>query len=139
MKTTQAKVAMVMVVVGVLLGGGEALAGKAKRGSAVQVSGVINLNTATAQQLDQLPGVGEKAARRILEYRQKTPFTRVEELVKVKGFGKKKFEKLKPHLAVAGPTTLKVTKGLPGTMAAPLPELPTVSPPAQGRTPKPKR
>jgi competence protein ComEA len=71
------------------------------------VTGVVNLNTATAAQLDELPGVGDSAVKRILEHRQKTPFKRVEEIVKVKGFGKKKFEKLKQHLTVAGPSTLK--------------------------------
>ena len=68
---------------------------------------MINLNQASAQQLDLLPGVGAKAAARIIEFRKKTPFTRPEELVQVKGFGKKKYDKLKPHLAVAGPTTLR--------------------------------
>jgi competence protein ComEA len=82
--------------------------GKAK--SHRVVSGVLNLNAASAAQLDQLPGVGEKAAARIIEYRKKTPFTRPEEIVKVKGFGKKKFEKLKSHLAVSGATTLTVRK-----------------------------
>ena len=75
------------------------------------VTGVVNLNTATASQLDELPGVGEAAVKRILEHRQKTPFKRIEEIVKVKGFGKKKFEKLKPHLAVTGATTIKVEGG----------------------------
>lgn len=75
------------------------------------VTGVVNLNTATAGQLDELPGVGEKAAKKIIEYRQKTPFRRIEEIVKVKGFGKKKFDKLKPHLAVSGPTTIKTEGG----------------------------
>ena len=87
------------------LGLGSAEAGPRKPGK--QVAGVINLNQATAQQLDLLPGVGAKAAARIIEHRHKTPFTRPEELVQVKGFGKKKFDKLKPHLAVAGPTTLR--------------------------------
>ncbi len=87
---------------------GEALA--AKRQPRTQVVGVVNLNTATPQQLDQLPGVGEKAAKRIVDYRTKTPFTRPEELVKVKGFGKKKFEKLKPNLATTGATTIKTTR-----------------------------
>ncbi|RKH18215.1 helix-hairpin-helix domain-containing protein, partial [Corallococcus praedator] len=40
----------------------------------------------------------------------KRPFGRVEELVRVKGFGKKKFLKLRAHLALSGPTTLKVEK-----------------------------
>lgn len=87
---------------------GAADASAARKKSNKVVTGVVNLNQATAQQLDLLPGVGQKAAQRIIEHRQKTPFTRVEELVKVKGFGKKKFEKLKPHLALTGPSTLRV-------------------------------
>ena len=103
------KQAMAMVVVAAVmgLGMGSAEAAAAKK-PGKQVTGVVNLNQATAQQLDLLPGVGAKAAQRILDYRKKTPFTRPEELVKVKGFGKKKFDKLKVHLAVAGPSTLKL-------------------------------
>jgi len=69
--------------------------------------GLVNLNAATSQQLDVLPGVGEKAVTRIIEYRTKTPFKKVEELVRVKGFGRKRFVKLKPFLAVSGETTLQ--------------------------------
>lgn len=70
------------------------LAGPAEAAKKV-VTGVVNLNTASAAQLDQLPGVGEKAAKKIIEHRQKTPFKRVEEIVKVKGFGKKPLAPLK--------------------------------------------
>ncbi len=103
------KQAMTMVVVAAVLavGAGNAEAAGPRK-PAKQVAGVVNLNQATAQQLDLLPGVGAKAAQRIMDYRRKTPFARPEELVKVKGFGKKKFDKLKVHLAVAGPTTLKL-------------------------------
>lgn len=111
-----------VVMLSGLVFSGEALA--AKRQSKTQVSGVVNLNTATQQQLDQLPGVGEKAAKRIVDYRSKTPFTRPEELVKVKGFGKKKFEKLKANLAITGATTIKTTR-----LGGPSPE-------AQGRSAK---
>jgi competence protein ComEA len=88
----------------------------------VKVSGTINLATATAAQLDQLPGVGEKAAKAIVDHRAKTPFARVEELVKVKGFGKKRFDRLKPYLSLTGTTTLKVER-----------------PSAQGRSPAPSK
>lgn len=94
----------------VALAATDASAGTTKKRSNKQVTGVLNLNSATAAQLDVLPGVGEKAAQRIIEHRRKTPFTRPEELVKVKGFGKKKYEKLKAHLTVAGPTTLAPKK-----------------------------
>jgi competence protein ComEA len=103
LKTTALMLAMVVAAVGL-----EAHAGKAK--TRTVMTGVLNLNSANAAQLDQLPGVGEKAVARIIEHRKKTPFTRPEELVKVKGFGKKKFEKLKPFLTLKGPTTLKAEK-----------------------------
>ena len=61
----------------------------------------INLNTATQAQLETLPGVGPKAAQRILEYRkQNGPFKKIEDLMNVKGFGEKTFLKLKPMLTV---------------------------------------
>lgn len=103
-----------VLVMGLLVVGftGEAQAAARKK-STKAVEGVANLNTATVSQLDLLPGVGEKAAKRIVEYRTKTAFVRTEDLVKVKGFGKKKFEKLKPHLSVSGPTTLKAAKARP--------------------------
>lgn len=75
-----------------------------------EVTGVVNLNTASAQQLDLLPGIGQKAAKRIIEHRTKTPFAKVEDLRKVKGFGAKKLEKLKPFLTTTGPTTVAVKK-----------------------------
>jgi competence protein ComEA len=92
--------------------------------SRARYTGVVNLNEATLAELDLLPGVGAKAAQRVLEQRQKRRFQRVEELVRVKGFGRKKFLKLKPHLAVAGPTTLKVEQ-------VTTPEPPPPAPPVQ--------
>ena len=62
---------------------------------------LVNLNTATQAQLETLPGVGVKAAERILEYRQKNgQFKKIEDLMNVKGIGEKSFLKLKPLLTV---------------------------------------
>jgi competence protein ComEA len=62
---------------------------------------VVNLNTATATQIATLPGIGEKAAQRIIEYREKNGgFKKVEELMNVKGIGEKSFLKLKPLITV---------------------------------------
>ena len=107
--------ALTLVALGLALAFTASEAHAAKRKSSVKVSGVVNLNQASATQLDLLPGVGEKAAKRIIEHRSKTPFKRPEELVKVKGFGKKKFEKLKPHLAISGVTTIAAIKAKPET------------------------
>jgi competence protein ComEA len=65
---------------------------------------VINLNTASAADLENLPGIGAKMAERIVEYRQKNgPFKKVEDLMNVKGIGEKNFLKLKARLTVGAP------------------------------------
>ena len=62
---------------------------------------IVNLNTATATQIATLPGIGEKAAQRIIEYREKNGgFKKIEELMNVKGIGEKSFLKLKPLVTV---------------------------------------
>jgi competence protein ComEA len=69
----------------------------------------INLNTATVDQLATLPGVGQKTAERIVEYRTKSGgFKKVEELMNVKGIGEKSFLKIKP-LVSAPPKTDKTS------------------------------
>jgi competence protein ComEA len=68
---------------------------------------VVNINTASAEELERLPGIGPTRARAILQLRaQRTRFTRIEELLRVKGIGRATFRKLRPHLVVSGPTTL---------------------------------
>jgi competence protein ComEA len=62
---------------------------------------VVNLNTATATQIATLPGIGEKAARLIIEYRDKNGgFKKIEELMNVKGIGEKSVLKLTPLVTV---------------------------------------
>ena len=74
----------------------------AKTAKAAGPTAPVNLNTATQAQLESLPGLGAKAAERILEYRQKNgSFKKVEDLMNVKGIGEKSFLKLKPLLTVA--------------------------------------
>jgi competence protein ComEA len=64
-------------------------------------SAPLDLNTATLEQLDALPGVGEVTAGRIIAYRSAHPFTAVDELLEVPGIGQRRFEQLKDLVTVA--------------------------------------
>ncbi len=71
------------------------------KGDSGATPAVVNINTATVEQLDALPGVGAKMAARIIEYRQKNgPFKKIEDLMNVKGIGEKAFLKMKNQLTV---------------------------------------
>ena len=62
---------------------------------------LIDLNTATAMELDTLPGVGPRTAERILEYRREHGgFERIEDLMDVRGIGERTFLRLKPLVTV---------------------------------------
>jgi competence protein ComEA len=71
-------------------------------GSAGAVPGaLVNLNTATAEQLDTLPGVGPATAAAIIAHRDRHgPFTSVDQLVDVRGIGEAKLEQLRDLVAV---------------------------------------
>ncbi len=63
----------------------------------------LNLNSATAEELAQLPGIGEELARRIVEYRAENgPFEAVEEIMEVSGIGEGKFAALEDRITVDG-------------------------------------
>jgi competence protein ComEA len=71
---------------------------------AAQQATQLNLNTAKAADLEKLPGIGAATAARIIEYREQNgPFTKVEDLMNVRGIGEKTFLKLKPLVMVAPP------------------------------------
>lgn len=70
--------------------------------------GVINLNTADAATLQRLPGIGPAKADAILALRARLKaFKRIEQLMRVRGIGRKTFRKLRPMIAVSGATTLE--------------------------------
>ncbi|MCC6989385.1 MAG: helix-hairpin-helix domain-containing protein [Acidobacteria bacterium] len=62
---------------------------------------VVNLNAATPEQLETLPGIGPRAAQRIVEYRTKNGgFKKVEDLMKIQGIGERSFLRLRPLVTV---------------------------------------
>ena len=70
-------------------------------GMGLAAEGKIDLNVATAQQLEQLPGIGKEIAQRIVTYRQDMgPFKSVDDLTKVKGIGQAKLTKVKELLSI---------------------------------------
>ena len=80
-------------------------------GQVVSGAPALNLNTATLEQLEALPGIGPKTAELIVQYRQKNgPFKKVEELMNVRGIGERSFLRLKPLLTIA-PRTEKAGGG----------------------------
>lgn len=65
-----------------------------------EVSNKISLNKATLEELMTLKGIGESKAKSIIEYREKTPFKSIDELLNVKGIGKAMFEKIKANISI---------------------------------------
>ncbi len=61
----------------------------------------ININTASLDELQRIPHVGEKVAARIIEYREVNgPFRRVEHLMLIQGISDKRFRKIRPLVRV---------------------------------------
>ena len=68
----------------------------------------LDLNTATVEELQQLPGVGAEMAKAIVNFRQKSgPFRRVEELLAIRGITKQRLEKIRPYVKIVPPDSKK--------------------------------
>jgi competence protein ComEA len=107
-----------------LLLGMLALFSREARAEKATLEGVVNLNTASPEELQLIPGVGPSRVRNILAYRKAHPFRTVDELARIKGIGRKTVRKWRMHLAVGGPSTAqKVVR----------PEQPTVPPEQQAK------
>lgn len=98
---------VVGVLVLVLLGVSTSHAASQKedrQANKVAASAPVNLNTATAIQLESLPGIGPRTAERIIEYREKNGgFKKIEELMNVQGVGEKSFLKIRDLISVTPP------------------------------------
>jgi comEA protein len=61
----------------------------------------VDLNSATADELQQVPGIGPSTAKAIVNFRQKSgPFQKIEDLLAIKGISKARLEKMRPYLRV---------------------------------------
>ncbi|MDQ1273842.1 MAG: hypothetical protein QG591_2472 [Planctomycetota bacterium] len=79
--------------------------------SAAVVEGKVNINTATADQIAVLPGIGPKLAAEVVKYRVNNGnFKVIDDLKKVSGVGDKKLEKIKGFIVIEGDTTIKSMK-----------------------------
>ena len=68
---------------------------------AEEMMGKLDINTATAEELTRLSGIGKKRAADIITYREANGgFTRIEDIMKVSGIGEKTFEKIKEEITV---------------------------------------
>ena len=98
------------VVVGLLCG--LVLAGTGRgavaAGAAPAAAGArVDINSAGADELAKLPGIGPAKARAIIEYRSEAPFQKPEDLRKVKGIGDKLYDRLKDQITVEPAATPK--------------------------------
>lgn len=66
----------------------------------IHSSSIININNASKERLEEIPGIGAVTALRIIDYREKFgSFKSLEDLTKVKGIGPKKAEAMKQHIS----------------------------------------
>jgi len=94
------------VAVGLLCGlalagsvGGAGAAGAAP----IEAGQRVNLNTANADELARLPGIGPSKAQAIIQYRTQQPFATADDLRKVKGIGDKLYDRVKDQVTVGDP------------------------------------
>jgi competence protein ComEA len=77
---------------------------------ALNAFAAVNINTATQAELETIKGIGPTKAKAIIDYRAKTPFKSVDDLDKVKGFGKKSIDKIRKEISVSGATVPSADK-----------------------------
>ncbi len=100
-RSARASLLALLAMVGVLLA-----ASPLHAAADVALTGVVNINTATAEELRLLPGIGEARAQAVLALRKQTGgFKSVDELAQVKGIGSTALDRMRPYVRTQGKTT----------------------------------
>ncbi|OGL44226.1 MAG: hypothetical protein A2161_03225 [Candidatus Schekmanbacteria bacterium RBG_13_48_7] len=77
--------------------------------AATKVEGKLNINTATVSEFVLLPGIGPNKAATIIAYREENgPFEKIEDMINVKGIGRRTLQKLEAYLKLDGESDLHV-------------------------------
>lgn len=79
----------------------------------------VDLNQATVDELCELPGIGPKRAEAIVARRRARPFTRVTQLLEVKGIGGKTLARLRPLVFIGKPGRVRASRAHPLVQGAP--------------------
>ena len=66
-----------------------------------QASTALDINSATSVQLESLPGIGPAKAAAIVSHRERRPFRRIEDIMRVRGIGRATFRNIKSQIRVA--------------------------------------
>jgi competence protein ComEA len=99
-RAVSAAVILALLVVGA--GGAGVVAATPSKSADDSVPTPIDLNRATVEELETVPGIGAVMAQRIVDFReQHGRFGRVDDLLKVRGIGEKSLEKLRPYFEVS--------------------------------------
>lgn len=104
MRRVGARAVACALALGVAMAAAPILAGGDSR-----LTGTVNVNTATAEELQLLPGIGEARARAVIEARKRRGgFERVDDLLEVKGIGETSLEQMRPYVTVDGKTSARL-------------------------------
>jgi competence protein ComEA len=88
------------IVLMIMLAGSSQALAENKTSRQVAQAAAVNVNSASAQELEALPGIGAVKAQKIIEYRDKTPFAVVDDLLSVEGIGAATLERIRNQITV---------------------------------------